>query len=332
MKLAYLSGSSIPSRYANSVHVMKMCQAFARAGAEVTLYARGPAGQEAEDFAWYGVEPVFGMVKWRKPFFTWNRHRAYTRFVARDVARRPLPDLFYSRRAESLAAVAHLGVPLVFEAHEPPRDAERTRVLQGIFDRPNFVRLVSISHALAREYLRRFPSLEPARIVVAPDGADLPAALPTFAHDRTPGEPLRAGYVGQLYPGKGMETIAALATRMPDVEFSVVGGKESQIARWKRECPSPNLRFHGFVPHGALDEIVERFDVLLAPYLERVTAQGKSDVGEWMSPLKLFEYMAAGRPIVCSDLPVLREVMEDRRNCLLAPPGDPEAWAAALEL
>jgi glycosyltransferase involved in cell wall biosynthesis len=49
-----------------------------------------------------------------------------------------------------------------------------------------------------------------------------------------------------------------------------------------------------------------------------------------MSPLKLFEYMSWGKPILCSDLPVLREVIEDGRNGLLLPPDDPTAWAAAL--
>jgi glycosyltransferase involved in cell wall biosynthesis len=50
-----------------------------------------------------------------------------------------------------------------------------------------------------------------------------------------------------------------------------------------------------------------------------------------MSPLKVFGYMAAARPIICSDLPVLREVIEDGRNGLLVPPADPDAWAAALK-
>jgi glycosyltransferase involved in cell wall biosynthesis len=50
-----------------------------------------------------------------------------------------------------------------------------------------------------------------------------------------------------------------------------------------------------------------------------------------MSPLKVFGYMAAARPLICSDLPVLREVIEDGRNGLLVPPADPDAWAAALK-
>ena len=50
-----------------------------------------------------------------------------------------------------------------------------------------------------------------------------------------------------------------------------------------------------------------------------------------MSPLKVFSYMAAGKPILCSDLPVLREVIEDGRNGILVPPDDPDAWAIALQ-
>ena len=49
-----------------------------------------------------------------------------------------------------------------------------------------------------------------------------------------------------------------------------------------------------------------------------------------MSPIKVFEYMASRKPILCSDLPVLREVLRDEENALLLPPREPEAWAAAL--
>jgi glycosyltransferase involved in cell wall biosynthesis len=58
---------------------------------------------------------------------------------------------------------------------------------------------------------------------------------------------------------------------------------------------------------------------------------GGDGVERWMSPLKLFEYMSYAKPIIASDLPVLREVLEDGRTALLAAPDDPEPWVAALE-
>jgi glycosyltransferase involved in cell wall biosynthesis len=57
---------------------------------------------------------------------------------------------------------------------------------------------------------------------------------------------------------------------------------------------------------------------------------GKKESSRWMSPLKIFEYMAERKAIVCSDLPVLREVLNDRVSSWLVPPADFAAWVAAL--
>jgi len=73
-------------------------------------------------------------------------------------------------------------------------------------------------------------------------------------------------------------------------------------------------------------------DILLAPYQNRVTltTKGKGDISKWMSPLKIFEYMAHAKAIVASDLPVLKEVLCHEVNSLLCPPQDIEAWQNAL--
>jgi glycosyltransferase involved in cell wall biosynthesis len=67
------------------------------------------------------------------------------------------------------------------------------------------------------------------------------------------------------------------------------------------------------------------------PYQRRVSVSGGGDTSAWMSPMKMFEYMACRRPIVSSDLPVLREVLAHERNALLAEPGSVDAWVAAVE-
>ncbi len=73
------------------------------------------------------------------------------------------------------------------------------------------------------------------------------------------------------------------------------------------------------------------FDVVLMPYGREVRgASGGADLANWMSPLKMFEYMAAGKAILAADLPVLREVLRHEENALLAPPGDVEAWKRGL--
>ena len=69
------------------------------------------------------------------------------------------------------------------------------------------------------------------------------------------------------------------------------------------------------------------------PYQRNVSIGIKgSNTADWMSPLKLFEYMSSGVPIISSDLPVLREILEDRRNALLVPPKNFDSWDEALKI
>ena len=70
-------------------------------------------------------------------------------------------------------------------------------------------------------------------------------------------------------------------------------------------------------------------NVLLMPYQQRVEASSGGDISRYLSPMKVFEYMACGRPILSSDLPVLREALSEE-NAVLLPPTDVEAWVQAL--
>src|SRR5690606_28017715 len=203
-----------------------------------------------------------------------------------------------------------------------------------LFGRPNFASLVVISDALRREYCRLFPQLEKSRVLIAPDAASMPLADAGSGAITLPGRPgtLRVGYAGHLYPGKGIEVVVPLAARLPQVDFHVVGGLEKDIRRLQAEHSLENLYFHGFLPPNQIPRLLQEFDIVLAPYQERVhTARAASEIGRWMSPLKIFEYMAARRPIVASDLPVLREVLVHGRNSLLCSPTDVEQWAGAVE-
>lgn len=332
MNIAYLSNSAIPSRTANSVHVMKMCQAFADNGNQVRLYARrGPLQSDVSRH--YGVEKSFDLCFSDYPAIPGLSHFVYSRQVARTVRGEPLPDLLYARHIYSLYGLRNSGCALIYEAHSSPANPLQRHMESRLCKHPRLQRFVVISEALRGYYLKLFPHLDPERIQVAHDAADpvdLTAATDGPAWTGRRDAP-QIGYTGHLYPGKGMELIAELAPRLPGMDFHVIGGTEADVARWRQDCDSPNLFLHGFVPHGRLNQYYRHLDVLIAPYQARVAAAGsKGNIADWMSPLKLFEYMSAGKPIVCSDLPVLREVLEHDRTALLAPATDPDAWARAL--
>jgi len=330
MRINYLSASIIPSRTANSVHVMKMCEALAANKHDVTLFAiRGKDTASAVD--WYGTKAPFDIVYTERPAGRVVGALSYAYRQRRAAVERPLPELFYGRFIYGLAAVAGCGVPMIFEAHTLPSNAVQQRVERWLFRQPNFRRLVVISEALKEDYRRAVPGLDADHIVVAHDGASFLAGCVTGSPGEWPGraDALQLGYVGHLYPGKGVEIVVQLAKRMPEHDFHIVGGNEEELQAWST-IACGNLFFHGFVPHAQLKWYYDHMDICLAPLQYKVLVEGKMDIGRWTSPLKIFEYMAAARPIIASNISVLREVLTDGVTAELVAPDDLEAWQKAV--
>ncbi|MDP9940111.1 glycosyltransferase family 4 protein [Ectopseudomonas alcaliphila] len=338
VKLAYLSSSIIPSRSANSIHVMKMCQALTECGHEVTLFAPD-ARKEVEAgvkdcYEYYGVKPFFILRK--IVWFKWLGRAYFSGILIAVNAALGSYRLAFARCLPSAFFAALLRVPVIFEYHQPVSDSGRLAKLnEFLFKRlirhKSFVGFVAITHALKTHYLARYPELE-GRICVAPDGSD---PFPFHCEAVTLSSPsgrLQVGYVGQLYSGKGMEVVSKLCHLAPFADFHVVGGLQPDIEKWKTEIKADNIAFHGYVPHAQAPGFISAFDVLLLPNQNKVTwHKAGGDIGQWTSPLKMFEYMSAGKPIISSDLPVLREILQDDVNALLCPPEDITAWVNALK-
>jgi glycosyltransferase involved in cell wall biosynthesis len=331
MRIYHLSAATVPSRTANSIQTMKMSAALVALGHEVTLFCvRGEPGRNPYDY--YGVDRAFEIVHAPWPAVRFVGSLWYARRVVREIRRRRAPDLFYGRHLGSLALAARVDRPVIAEVHLPPSHGLQRALAARLFGSPRLDRLVVISHALRTEYLRLFPALSAKKVVVAPSGADdLPAVVPgpPLPAGR-PGAP-QVGYVGHLYSGKGVEMITALAPMMPRVDFHVVGGAERDLVQWRARIHQPNVILHGHVPPAAVPSWLHRFDIVLAPYQARVSVDGGGDAARWMSPLKLVEYMAAGRPIVASDLPVIREILDDGRTALLRATDQATAWREAIQ-
>jgi glycosyltransferase involved in cell wall biosynthesis len=188
---------------------------------------------------------------------------------------------------------------------------------------------VPATEALAQHCLAKYPRIGP-KVFVACNGADVAdpsvSPMPIARPDR-----LDVGYTGHLYIGKGMEVIDELVRTCAFAHFHIVGGKENDITRWKRELGDhENVTFYGHVERAKVPAFVASFDVVLVPNQRFMLGNTGKNIGDFTSPIKLFEYMAAGKPIVASDLPVLREIVANGRNALLCDPERPDAWRDAL--
>ncbi len=329
MHLTYVSRSRLPSQEANSVHVMKMAQAFARQGMLVDLFARpGAETMSAEQiFARYGVHRLF------RVYFAGREGlpKAMFRYVAATTwhALRNRTAVVYTRLPRAAVAAERFGKRSVIELHHPGS----YRIVRTYMRVARNPLIVVITETLRRQVISDL-GCSPDCVIVAPDGADpMPADVMPVLPPAGPGR-LRVGFLGHLYPGKGMEVIAAIAPRCPWADFDIVGGAKADITRWREKIGQlPNVTFHGHVSHAETPGYLRSFDVALLPNQDFVGTAGGGDlnISAWASPLKAFEYMSAGLAIIASDQPNLREVFRDRRNCLLCPPADPAAWISALE-
>jgi glycosyltransferase involved in cell wall biosynthesis len=338
MKIAYLSESSIPSTAANSIHVMKMCKAFSEQGCRLVLLAPKVSNQEISDydpFEFYDVAPSFALVRVAKipllgPSISYGI-RCYRNLF------RIQPDVVFSRSFLGSLSAVYGGFPTMYEFHQPISDfGIRYAVLfRRLIKSRFFLGLVVVTKTLKDWYIKNF-QLPQEKVLVAADGADLPLSSYDLSEDINLPDLSKTGhhvaYVGSLYEGKGMEIVLPLAQNCPDVNFHIVGGQTQDIEHWKAKALGlKNIFFHGFYPHVQVFSIMRKMDVLLAPNLNSVKGHGGiTDIGKWTSPLKLFEYMAAKKPILASNIEVLREVLVHEKNSILCDPDDNDAWQAGL--
>jgi glycosyltransferase involved in cell wall biosynthesis len=205
-----------------------------------------------------------------------------------------------------------------------------------------------ITQSLAQDLAQEFNSpLTPPFTIIAPDGVDLDryAGLPgpTDARELLSQSKLRdsilsperftAGYTGHLYRGRGLSLLLKMATCTPDITYLLVGGEPVEIKRLESDVQSMginNIILVGFVPNAELPLYQAACDVLMMPYQHKVAASSGGDISRYLSPMKLFEYMACGRAILSSNLQVLKEVL-NTQNAVLLPPDDVDAWTNEIQ-
>jgi glycosyltransferase involved in cell wall biosynthesis len=300
-----------------------MCAALVRQGFRTTLFAT-PAPEGVKD--WARVLRDYGIEEWVEAFWMpasrgkWRVRWAVMRTTMRTARRF---SLCYTRSPIAAAACVLCHRACVYEMHSPRLPRFEAALLAAI-RRSDRLRIVAISAVLADIVSDRY-RIPRQRIIVEHDACRLDGDSP---HDEGIGSRrLEAVYVGSFYPGRGIDLIRRLADTHADVDFLAVGGAPEDLVK-----PAPqNLRLRGRVPHRDVPAVLRTADVLLMPYGSRVTIDGAGDTSQFCSPLKLFEYLAAGRAIVSSRLPSIQEVLRDGENALLAAPDDLNEWSAALE-
>lgn len=319
MKIIFVENVRIPSERAHAYQIVQTCAWFARLGHEVVLVNPDRAGGR-DVFDAYGLEQglfqhvrrrVTDPLSWswfpsKKLAYVWQRFsfaRAVKAWAAQQHA-----DVWYTRDPAMVDVLRRADRRVALELHDAP-DAQPAR-----WDRIKSVvwRYVVITHGLA-EKLREL-GIDSSRISVAPDGYD-PKDVSSSA-DRVsererlgvPRDAFVAIYTGGLYPWKGVDLVVrAWAHTDPRAHLVVIGGPDGDRERIARGIdPRVTSRIHVF----PMMERSSAIRALAAADVGLLTTAPDYAIGRlYTSPLKQFEYLAAGLPILASDVPSSHEVL-----------------------
>lgn len=341
MKILYISKSIIPSRSANSIHVMKMCQAFSDNGHEVVLLTpdikKNYESNVNDIYKFYGVKKNFIIKKIYHPNFIGGA-LLYTLGIFIYLLINRKFDLVYGRFLHGVYVASLMKNKVIYESHAPLNVNKNHKflVFKNLIKNKNFIKMVVISEELKKIYLSK-EIISNSKIQVAHDGADEVINLESKINLLGKEKNLKVGYVGHLYKGKGMEVISAISNKLDeDVEIHIIGGLEKDIKFWKNKIINKNIFFYGFIPHNKVSNYINALDICLLPNQKIVFAYGSNssstnlNISDFTSPLKLFEYMSHRKSIVASDLPVIREVLNET-NSILVKCDDFEMWVKSIK-
>ena len=317
-----------------------MAEAFSNCGHELLLLATHKIGDnynKTNVFKYYGVKNNFSIVRKYYPDITlgWFIYGINCiRYIIKVK-----PDLIYSRDTFGAYLSVLFGFKTMFECHSPADGKRDKMIFPYLFKNRNMKKLVVISNALKAMLLKDYSFLKKKNILVAHDGVDiekyhtinnLQSNFNIFSHPE-----LIIGYFGSFYKGRGINLIIQIAQRLGKYLFVIVGGSKDQVMQYNKKVKDldlQNIIISEFIPNDEITKHLLSCDILLMPYQNvlKVAKNGK-DTSRWMSPLKMFEYMATRKPIISSNLQVLKEILINRRNAILVEPGDVNQWVFAIK-
>jgi len=333
MKIVYLANLRLPTEKAHGLQIMKMCEAFAMTENEVELVVPQRFNRiKTDPFAYYEIKGNFKIVKlpcldllpldrllgknalWLEALTFLISAKAYLLFKSFD--------LLYTREPSASLFIRNC----LFEVHSLPQ-SKRYFFYSAL---KKAKALVVLTEGIKRALIAL--GIDGGKILVAPDAVDLEqfkTELSRIEARKKLSLPLESKiivYTGHLYAWKGVEILAEAASLLPAGCLVVfIGGVKEYIEKFQsRYSQFKNILILGHQPHQAMPDYLKAADVLALPN------SGKEEISRaYTSPMKLFEYMTSGTPIIASALPALMEIL-NQDNAYLVEPDQAPALAQGI--
>lgn len=339
MKIIYIANSRMPTEKAHGIQIVKMCESFAKHNVKVELIVPRRFNHIQDDpFVYYNVEKSFKITKVVCLDFTswgilgfWLQRLSFL-LAAKLYVRYKNYDFIYTR--DEFCALLFRNV--VLEMHSVPKKIRKLH-----YKIYQYVKQYIVLTSFIKKELEDKLDINTKNILVSPDGVDLKLfdiAMPkkearSILH--LPQDKKIICYSGKFKTmgmDKGINIILQSLTLLPknnDIIFMAVGGSNDEIQEYKAKALQLNIldkvKFIGHIPQKKLAIYHKACDVLLMPF------PYNKHYAYYMSPLKMFEYMASQRPIIASDLPSIREILH-KDSAFFVRPDDPQGLTDKIQL
>lgn len=336
MKMYYIVNARMPTEKAHGIQIAKMCEAFIEAGVELTLVVPRRATDPRSVREYYGLRVDVPLVRipaldwyggghvgyflssmsfmFSYLFFIWREKRAGEKFILYTVD----TDNYSS------SALAFLGLPLFSEMHGAKL---RTLAQRVLFKKVTGI--IAINKIIVEELKNNFPRSR-ARYIVEPNGVDLSMFAGIDKREaRTrlglPQDTPMVLYTGRFFEWKGLEILPRAAAATPSIRWQIVGGDQMEFTAVVKTTLPNNFFFAGSRPHSEMPLWFAAADALIVLGTARDIQSYR-----YTSPMKLFEYLAAGRPIIASNTPAIREIVSEN-EVIFYTPDDAHDLARAVQ-
>ncbi|MFA6446626.1 MAG: glycosyltransferase family 4 protein [Patescibacteria group bacterium] len=319
MNISYIQNMRFPTEKAHGYQIAKTCEALAKAGAKVQLCVTDRSKNTIDPFEHYQVERVFDLLNFpvfdlvgKTPLFLNQaafliERWTFLRSIKKDLDKQA--DVYYTRDtwiAPKLKKITDK--PVYLELHSMPSNSALKKL--GAVDG-----ILCVTKWMESEVKKQLPNM---RTYFLPDSVDLAIFDPELTRQqarkelRIPEQTKIIVYGGRfstMEKGKGLsqldQAVAEIAKKIPDLACYMVGGTAQDFYKVESREPSPTTQCLKSVDRPTLALYYRSADVLAMPF------PNSHHYAYEMSPLKLFEYMASGTPIVTSDLPSVREIVDE---------------------
>ncbi len=342
-KIIYVTTARLPTEKAHGLATVKLAEALADFGCELEIISPRAFGNSSEDiFDYYGIKRNFKITKilainifpWGvlRPISYWLYFLSFSLTAAFYVFFNRKRDfektVFFSHDYLSLYFLSFLPVNIFYDIHHfPGKSFFYKRVLKKAFG-------FAVQTKWKIKALKEKFDIDAEKIIWWPNGTDIDKFKIPLSKEEArakltlPQDKKIILYIGSLLPWKGVDTlIKSVDFIRDDFCIYIVGGSPQDIQVQKKTIPQATDKRVIFIPsqpHEAMPVWLKAADVLVLPNT------GKKKVSlYYTSPMKLFEYMASGTPIVASRIPSILEILNDN-NSFLADPDSPESFAQSI--